>query len=170
MRRLSTLKTIVDILFVFAMIAVVFGLPLILMLIIIPEQVPFKWSTPKGIDLEPLSWEYIICMFSSYIGYAFFVYALYLFRKTLDLFRKRVFFDDRVIKYFDQTGKAILIGVMIFFAIAVLLQFTGNPIEMEISIGLNDTLITAGLGLFFIVLSDVFAMAKKHKEDNDLTV
>lgn len=170
MRRLSTLKTIVDILFVLAMIGLIFLLPLILMLIIIPEQVPFKWSTPEGVDLEPKSPELIICMFSSYIGFAFFVYALYLFRKTLDLFKRRIFFDDRVIKNFDQTGKAIIIAVMIFFATAILLRFTSNPISLELDFGLNSSLMTAGLGLFFIVLSDVFAMAKRHKEDNDLTV
>ncbi|GGB78404.1 hypothetical protein GCM10007424_18160 [Flavobacterium suaedae] len=166
MRRLSTLKTIVDILFVFAMIAVIFGLPLILMLIIIPEQVPITFSegrSPSGID-------FIGFLFFIYVGYLFFVYALYLFRKTLELFRKRIFFDNRVIKNLDQTGKAILIGVVIMIIPAILLRLTESPIELEVNIGLNDTLITAGLGLFFIVLSDVFAMAKKHKEDSDLTV
>lgn len=166
MRRLSTLKTIVDILFVLAMIGVIFGLPLILMLIIVPDQVPITFSKGRrasGID-------FIGFLFFVYVGYLFFVYALYLFRKTLELFKKKIFFDDRVIRNFDQTGKAIIIAVMIFFAIAVLLRFTGDPINLELDFGLNSSLLTAGLGLFFIVLSDVFAMAKKHKEDNDLTV
>lgn len=166
MRRLSTLKTIVDILFVLAMIGVIFGLPLILMLIIVPDQVPITFSkgrSASGID-------FIGFLFFVYVGYLFFVYALYLFRKTLDLFRKRIFFDDRVIKNFDQTGKAIIIGFFIILITAALVIFTGNRLELKLNFGLNNSLFVAGLGLFFMVLSDVFAMAKRHKEDNDLTV
>lgn len=166
MRRIYILKAIVDLLFVLAMIGVIFGLPLILMLIIVPDQVPITFSkgrSASGID-------FIGFLFFVYVGYLFFVYALYLFRKTLDLFRKRIFFDDRVIKNFDQTGKAIIIGFFIILITAALVIFTGNRLELKLNFGLNNSLFVAGLGLFFMVLSDVFAMAKRHKEDNDLTV
>ena len=40
---------------------------------------------------------------------------------------------------------------------------------IEIDFG-TDSIFIIGLSLFFMVLSDVFRMAKKIKEENDLTV
>ncbi|AXG73804.1 DUF2975 domain-containing protein [Flavobacterium arcticum] len=167
MRKLSTLKTIADILFVLTMIGAVIGLPFILMLAVMPEQVPFTLNE----NLESIGgWELIIILLIVYLGALFFVYALYLFRKTLDLFRKRIIFDNRVIKNFDQIGKAILIGYFIIFTMYVFTWFTDNTHEIKFNIGWNNTLFTIGLGLFFIVLSEVFQMGKNLKEENEQTI
>ena len=167
MRRLSALKTIADILFVITMIGAVFGLPFILMLAVMPDQVPF--TLEENLEGRTM-WESTIMLFIVYLGALFFVYALYLFRKTLDLFRKRIIFDDRVIKNFDQMGKAILIGYFIILAMCLFTWFTNNTHEIKFNIGWNNTLFTIGLGLFFMVLSEVFQMGKNLKEENELTV
>lgn len=153
--------------FVLTMIAAVFGLPLILMLAVIPDQVPF---TLEGDLKGKTGWESTIILLVVYVGALFFVYALYLFRKTLDLFRKRIIFDDRVIKNFDQIGKAILIGYFIILGMYVFLWLTHTVHEVTFNIDMNNTLLTIGLGLFFMVLSEVFQKAKSIKEENELTV
>ena len=150
MRRLSLLKTVTDILFVFAMIGVIFTLPLILMVAVIPEQVPFTLNGDAESLKGKTEWELIIFLLIIYIGYLFLVYALYLFKKTLVLFQKRIIFDA--------------LAPMIFFAL------TDNPVQLKVSFGLNESLLIAGLGLFFMVLSEVFLMAKNLKTENELTV
>lgn len=171
MRRLWLLKSLVDLLFVFAMIGVVFTLPLILMVAVMPEEVPF---TLNGGDTEMLQgkteWELIIFCLLIYVGYLFLVFALYLFKKTLVLFKRRIIFDDAVIKNFDQMGKAILIGYFIAIAPMIFFALTDNPVQLKVSFGLNESLLIVGLGLFFMVLSEVFQMAKNLKEENELTV
>ncbi|QYJ69176.1 DUF2975 domain-containing protein [Flavobacterium litorale] len=170
MRRLSLLKTVTDILFILTMIGAIFGLPLIIMVFLFPDSIPFKLDADSELLQGKEQWEIIILLLLLYVGALFFVYALYLFRKTLDLFRKRIIFDDRVIKNFDQTGKAILIGYSIIAASIVLAWITSPSHDITIGIAFNNSLLTIGLGLFFIVLAEVFQTAKGMKEENELTV
>lgn len=167
MRRLSLLKNLTDILFFLALIPVVFGVPIIIMVSIMPERVPFgfKWSDEIA---DKTGAELITLIALKYIGFILYVYAVFLFRKTLALFQKKIIFDDNVIIYFDRIGKAIAFGYLI--------QLGGKfVLDMILSNIINispdpEPFFIIGLGLFFMVLSDVFLMAKKHKEENDLTI
>ncbi|WP_294733900.1 DUF2975 domain-containing protein [uncultured Flavobacterium sp.] len=170
MRKLLLLKSVVDILFVLAMIGVIFMLPLILMVAAIPEQVPFKFTSEIEMVAGRTQWELIISLVMVYVGYVFLVYGLFLFKKTLVLFQKRIIFDNRVIKNFDQMGKAILIGYFITLVPMIFFSLTENPVEVKLSFGLNESFLIVGLGLFFIVLSEVFQMGKNLKEESELTV
>ncbi|QEE48550.1 DUF2975 domain-containing protein [Flavobacterium alkalisoli] len=166
MKRLSTLKTITDILFVLAVIPAIFGLPFILMAAIMPERIPFKLNGDEFATINGA--ELIISLLVIYLSYALAVYALYLFKKVLESFKKKRFFDEVVILSFNQMGKALLLS----WTIGILPSLYYNLVDgsIKISIGFSDSLFTLGLGFFFIVLSDVFLMAKKQKEENDLTI
>lgn len=168
MRRLSILKTITYIMFRLALVAIVFTPAIVFMTIMMPKDVPFKFSNKL---LENSSfWEQAISYVMVYIGFAFQVYALYLFDKTLDLFKKRIIFDDKVIRNFDQMGKAIVIGYFIMYIPFLFLALTNSPIEINLQFMFNDSLLILGLGFFFMVLSEVFQKAKNIKEENELTV
>lgn len=168
MKRLALLKTIVSIFFVICMVGLAFGLPFIITLAVFPEKVPFKIDNHAVTDVHA---EEILLMLALYISCAFYVYSLYLFKKTLVLFEKRKVFSFDVVKLLDQTGRAIIVGCVIgyvsSFMYGTLVQGT---FEVDISVGFGSTLFILGLGLFFIVLGDVFGMAKQLKEENDLTV
>ena len=166
MKRLSTLKTITDILFVLAVIPAIFGLPFILMAAIMPERIPFKLNGDEFATINGA--ELIISLLVIYLSYALAVYALYLFKKVLESFKKKRFFDDVVILSFNQMGKTLLLSCIIGVLPFIYYSLTQKPIK--INIGFSDSLFTLGLGFFFIVLSDVFLMAKKQKEENDLTI
>lgn len=172
MKKLWLLKSLIDILFFFAVIGIIFGLPMILMIAIMPEQVPFDFTVSVNDEIvtDTTSWEIVLSMIIMYTGYAFQVYAIYLFRKTLILFRKRIIFDTAVIRNFDQMGRAILIGYALILVPVIYFALTNSPIRIEMEFMIHDSLLIPGLGLFFIVLSEVFLMAKGIKEDNDLTV
>lgn len=161
MKRLALLKTIITILFVLCIIALFFAVPFILVAAVMPGQIPFDIN---GHPATQLGIETILVMLALAIGFAFFTFALYLFRKLLALFEKKKFFHDDVIKNLDQTGYAILIGYGIC-AVALFIYSTLVEGSMEIKFGISSVF-SICLGLFFMVLSDVFAMVKKSKEEN----
>ena len=161
MKRLALLKTLITILFILCIITLFFAVPFILVAAVMPGQIPFDIN---GQPATQLGIETILVMLAVAIGFAFFTFALYLFRKLLTLFEKRKFLHDDVIKNLDQTGYAILIGYGIC-AVALFIYTTLVQGSMEIKFGFSSVF-TICLGLFFMVLSDVFAMAKKSKEEN----
>jgi hypothetical protein len=168
MKKLAILKTLATLLFVFALIGLFFGVPFILVVAVMPGSVPFEIN---GAPANTTNVETILMMVALVIGLGFFTYALYLFRKVLTLFEKKKIFHDDVIKNFDQIGKAIIIGYFVMavpYMLYVLL--TENRVDISVEFGLNESILVLGAGLFFIVLSEVFLVAKNIKEENDLTV
>jgi hypothetical protein len=167
MRKLPLLKSFASILFALSMIVLFFAVPFIILWLFMPERVPFKLD---GEPMTTVTAELVILLISLVIGLGFFAYALYLFKTNLGLFEKKKIFDATVIKNFAQMGKAILLGYL-FCAVPVTLYkiLAKNATEIDFEF-IIDSLFIAGLGLFFIVLSEVFQMAKNIKEENDLTV
>lgn len=153
--------------FVLCMIGIFFGVPCILMIIFLPGSVPFKIN---GEPAGAAGAETIVLLFAVAAGFGFFTYALYLFKKVLALFEKKKIFHDDVIKNLNQIGKAIIIGYFIVTVAYIFHQLlTAKPLELSTN-GITETLLALGLGLFFMVLSEVFLIAKGLKEENDLTV
>lgn len=97
------------------------------------------------------------------------IYCVYLFRKTLRYFQKVKPFHADVIANFYKIGY-LLTGVGI---IASVLIFIGQLVfkgVFKINLGLSPYIMLICLGLFFMVLSEVFKVAKYAKEENNLTV
>jgi hypothetical protein len=168
MRKLIILKTLVHYSFIVSAIGLVFMIPLFFMLIVVPNIVPFKIS---GLPAKDLNTELLILLLFIITGYGFIVYALHLFKKVLELFSKLRIFDKDVILYFNQIGKAMLIGYFISAIPAFLYNLIAKEeLDMELDLGFNSSLFMLGLSLFFMVLSEVFLIAKTIKEENDLTI
>ncbi|MXN92783.1 DUF2975 domain-containing protein [Flavobacterium sp. Sd200] len=168
MKRIALLKTLTVILFVICIVTMFFTVPFILVLAVMPGQIPFKIN---GHAADTLGIETILCMLAAVVGFAFFIYALHLFKKTLELFEKKKMFHADVVKYLDQTGKAILIGYTITAATTFIYNtLVENNLELNVALGFDSSFFIVGLGLFFLVLSDVFLMAKNIKDENDLTL
>lgn len=169
MSKLPLLKTLVSILFYVSMIGMLFSVPFILILSVMPDKVPFAIN--EAGQASQVDAELVLYLIALIVGGGFFTYALYLFRKVLDLFSKKTLFDERTITSLDQCGKAILIGYFICIGAEFLYKMVvGKEIEISLNFGLNGSIAVISLGLFFMVLSEVFLKAKKIKEENDLTV
>ncbi|MCA0131440.1 DUF2975 domain-containing protein [Winogradskyella alexanderae] len=97
------------------------------------------------------------------------IYCIYLFRKTLRYFQKVKPFHDEVILNFHKIGYLLsaigLVGAILIFVARLILKN-----EFKINLGLSPYILLICLGLFFMVLSEVFKVAKHAKEENDLTV
>jgi uncharacterized membrane protein (DUF373 family) len=84
------------------------------------------------------------------------------------LFQQRKIFDVIVIDNFKKMGYLLLIASLIGGISNFIVQIMKNKITLEIS--LNSYLLMFSMGLFFLVLSEVFKIAKNMKEENELTV
>lgn len=161
MKRLPILKTLVTIAFIICMVVLFFGLPFILILAVAPNQVPFAFSSHWG----------PVAMFSFlYVVHAIFTYGIYQFKTTLELFSKKIFFDDRTIHSLGLTGKSFITASLISIAVPFFYKMFEGKLEAAADFSMSSPLFMLGLGLFFIVLSEVFANAKNLKKENDLTI
>lgn len=169
MRKLIILKSLVD------FIWIVLCIPLIPLLLFFAVYI---FIDPSIIELVSLSEKIMIkdaniyaqlfvllLMMVVYIE----IYSLYLFRKTLRYFQKVQPFHTQVILNFGRIGNLLvyagIAGIVIMFAIRLILQQ-----KLVIGFGVSPYLVAICLGLFFMVLSEVFKVAKHAKEENELTV
>lgn len=162
MKRLALLKTLVTIAFILCMIIVFFGLPFILIVATAPQHVP-----------EPFTKRESAALFYSvfYIAHLAFTYALFQFKKTLELFYKKIYFDTRVIDGLNATGKSFIAAAVLLVVLDFIYSLiVEGKFEMGVEISLESPLFIFGLGLFFLVLAEVFTNARQLKEENDLTV
>lgn len=165
MKRLPLLKLLTNFLFILLMVIIIFGIPCLGIAMVAPDNIPF---TINGIAAEDWGADGYIVFVSKLLAAGFWAYALYLFKTVLSHFKRQQFFHDKVIAMLDQTGKAILVG----FAFDIVPEFLYDAIRFgDLNFEMNTyTFFVLMLGLFFIVLSEVFLMAKGLKEENDLTV
>ena len=98
------------------------------------------------------------------------MYCLSLFRKVIDLFKNKKPFDSLVIIHFQNIGTVLIfltIVNLIYFFIYDLIKITekGGKFLFPFSLFLF-----LALGFFFIILSEVFKIAKTAKQENNLTI
>jgi Protein of unknown function (DUF2975) len=170
MKRISVLKTIVTIAFIISVIIVAFGVPFTLMLAVGGDMVP--QGVKGNISANHLSGTgAILYLLLALASTGIIALALRTFKQSLTLFEKRIFFDNRVITQLLKTGKAFVAAALLTIASEVVaMLFAPSGPHIQVSFTYGPTLLLASLGLLFMVLSDVFTMAKNLKEENDLTV
>lgn len=168
MRKLSILKAIVDFFWIIS-------LPLIPLLFIFIgfvifdnslEGFPIKINNIEVTSFDGLSKAILITLMCSYL---ILMYCVFLFKKVLRYFTKVNLFDNVVIYNLNNIGiwlvvAAFLQGVPTFIYKILYKQ------KLEIEIGFSSFLIMLCFGLFFMVLSEVFKVAKFAKQENDLTI
>lgn len=168
MRKIHILKAIVDLVWIFTM-------PLILFIILFIPLL-FIYDDLGSIDLEVIN----IALFSAdtfgkflisivLLTYGLLIYCLFLFRKLPRYFINRMVFDEYVIKTFHKIGILLVISGVITLVISFVSRLHFQQ-EFKIEIGMNEHLVVLCLGLFFMVLSEIFRIAKTAKEENDLTI
>ena len=170
MKKLFLLKALIDLLWFFSVmttIVIVIFIPIALIEKF--DKIPLEMS---GKDITPFDLNTKLLLLGLVLAYFCFVYGLFLFRKVLALFSKKQIFDSEVIVMLNKIGIAFISASVI----ASLVKFASHfydveGIESAIEGGFFDSfLFTASLGLFFMVLSEVFSMGKNIKEENELTI
>jgi hypothetical protein len=126
----------------------------------------------KGVAVEINNIGAKILLVVSVIAYLLYVYAVFLLKKTISLFIERKIFDNQVIKNLNNIGKLfITVALMMSVPLFLYQVLYTRHIEMELTSYYTDSMLfNVAIGLFFMILSEVFKMAGNLKEENELTI
>lgn len=169
MRKLFFLKTCIDFAFYISC------LTLLAFVIFIPFALLGDWADVpikmNGRELILDNWQAKVVLTCVFISTFFFVYSLFLLRKTIAFFVRKDLFNSIVIRNFNVIGSCIITSTLLVFIPSFLYNaFNRSKIGLTFEASFDSPLLVISLGLFFMVLSEVFKIAKKLKEENDLTL
>lgn len=113
-----------------------------------------------------------IVVFVNVISGLLFFYSIYLMRKLVCLFQKREIFNDEVVRLFNLIGKLIIASSIIStVSLFIYKAVERNHLGLSLDFGGYDSfLISISLGLLFMVISEIFKIAKNIKEESDLMI
>ncbi|TXE17817.1 DUF2975 domain-containing protein [Psychroserpens burtonensis] len=169
MKKLLILKSLVDFIWIVTCIPVIPVLLFIAVYMFIDPsilEIPLEINNSKIEDLGlSLKISTLVLFVIVFIG----IYCFYVFRKTLRYFQKHNPFSDFIINSYNTIGNLLVFsGItasVLFFVIKLVFES-----RIEVSLGLSPYIFIVCLGLFFMVLSEVFKVAKIAKEENQLTI
>jgi hypothetical protein len=167
MKKINILKTIVDLLWIFSM-------PVVLIIIGVSFTTFFVDLSDLNIELDTINinqndlFSKILFVISS-LNYLLLIVALYFFRKVLTNFVRVTVFEELVISSFKKIGNLLTFSGFISLIISIIGKIYFEQ-KVSLEFGLNQHLVLICLGLFFLVLSEIFKIAKNAKQENDLTI
>ena len=83
-------------------------------------------------------------------------------------FTKRIIFDDEICHLLDKIGSLVIYASIVYLISDILIKLSNSKVEIQF--GYGPFLYLLALGLFFKVLSEVFTIGKRIKEENELTI
>ena len=167
MRKLNFLKTIVDYIWILSIICY----PLIIVVCATmlisnnPIDLPIKIAG-NSIELNTI-WNKI-GLIISLLNFGLMLYALYNFKIVLLNFKNKLIFEVENSMFLDKIGNLIIFSSSLYLITELLSSISKNNVSIQIGIG--PFLYLMALGLFFKVLSEVFLIGKRIKEENELTI
>ena len=166
MRKLNFLKAITD--YVYIMSVISFPLAVIVSILFMFNLEMFNLHVLGGISKYVGIWDKIAILIVL-AGFGLFVYALYHFKKLLANFKEKLIFETETCQLFHKIGKTIICFALLLFIFGFIPKTTQTTIT-SVTFGFSPSLLIVALGLFFIVLAEVFKMGKQLKEENDLMI
>jgi hypothetical protein len=167
MKKINILKLIIDLLWIFSM-------PLVLIIIGVSFATFFVDLSDLNIELNTINinqndlFSKILFVISS-LNYLLLIVALYFFRKVLTNFVCVRVFEEVVISSFKKIGNLLTFSGFISLIISIICTIYFEQ-KVSLEFGLNQHLVLICLGLFFLVLSEIFKIAKNAKQENELTI
>ena len=168
MRKLTILKTIVDLFWILSLITT----PILLFFIAFILTNSSKDGIPiriQGILYDEHNLSTKVLLIVTVISYIIIIYTIYQFKKVLREFQKTKIFSEIVFIGFNKMGISLIIGA-ILTGISSLLYPIFSKSKLELSFDLSPFILMLCFGLFFLVLSEIFKIAKHTKEENELTI
>ena len=167
MRKIHILKAIVDFIWIMTIVLIP-GIIIFIPLLFIYDVKSLD-ITISNVDLSTITIFGKILISIMLTSYLMIIYSIYLFRKILNSFIRLKIFNFYVIKTFQKIGLLLVLSG----AIALIISFTSNfyfQQKLKFEIGINEHIVILCLGMFFMILSEIFIIAKSAKEENELTI
>jgi len=167
MRKLVFLKTIVDYVWIMSIIA--FPLLMVFIGFVLfsnePIDVPINIT---GINIVATTFLGKLGLVVSAVNFGVILYGIYNFKVLLNNFKTKIIFEVVTFKLLDKIGNLVILSASLYLISDLLGAFSKSTIG--INLGFGPFLYLMSLGLFFKVLSEVFIIGKRIKEDNELTI
>ena len=170
MKKINILKAIVDLLWIFSMpvVLIIIGISFTTFFVDLSDLSDLS-ITINTLDFNPNSTLSKILFVISSLNYLLLIVALYFFRKVLTNFVRIRVFEEVVISSFKKIGNLLTFSGFISLIISIIGTIYFEQ-KVSLEFGLNQHLVIICLGLFFLVLSEIFKIAKNAKQENDLTI
>jgi hypothetical protein len=168
MRKLTILKTLVDVLWIFSMISI----PIIVFLfgfIFYSNDLGVFNIQINGLKINETTLLTKVILAVNLVTYLILIYCLYLFKKALRYFQRLKMFDNLVINNFKIIGVLLIISSILIGGSSLVYNLKYQQ-KLSLDIGFSPFMFLVSLGLFFMVLSQIFKISKTMKEENELTI
>ena len=169
MKKLNILKAIVD--FVWFV-----SIPIIIIITLFIPAIFFYNFNDLNITINSINFKQIennitlkLLLALTALNYLLIISALFYFRKVLTIFLSVKIFDNKVIYLFNKIGYLLTISGIASLILSIVSKLYFEQ-KVTLEFGLNQHLVLICLGLFFMVLSEIFKIAKIAKQENDLTI
>lgn len=167
MRKLIILKTIVDIFWILTVPAILFILFLI----------PYIWVSDgidlpinlNGMELQAIDVSSKLVISFILLSFLMLFYNVYLFKRILQYFQKLKIFDDFVSASLNTMGRIFMISAFLA-GVPTFLYRLFHLNKFKLVIGFSPFVLLLSLGLFLMILSEIFKIAKDAKRDSELTI
>lgn len=168
MKKLNILKTIVDLFWILSIIIT----PLMLLFIGFVLTNNNKDGIPiriQGILYDEHNLTTKLLLITTLISFIILVYTIFQFKNVLREFQKTKMFSTTVNKGFKNMGISLLIAAGLSGISSFLYPLLVKS-RFELELSLSPFILMLCFGLFFMVLSEIFKIAKQAKEENELTI
>lgn len=167
MKKLIILKSIIDFIWFVTCIPLI---PIILFLMVyqfIDANAVLSFISTEGLTRLLIPAHLIVTAICILVLIG--IYSFYLFRKTIRYFQKRIPFHAFVSATYYRIGRLLIfigvVGSILMFTVKLLYES-----KLVFNLGLTPYLFAICLGLFFMVLSETFKVARVAQDENNLTI
>lgn len=166
MKKLNILKTIVDLSWIFLT-------PVILIILLAIPYILFVDNSNyfdihiSGFRIKSIDFPTKILIVTEMLSYLILIYCVYIFGKILEYFQRHKIFDEFVLRNFNKMG-VLLVVCSFIMGIPSILYEVFYAENVTITFGFTPFLLC--MGMFFMILSEIFKISKNMKEENELTV
>lgn len=167
MKKLIILKSIVDFIWIVTCIPLILLVLFLMVYQFIDTDIISSLTSSNSMTNSLIPLHIIIIVFGVIV--LLLIYSLYLFRKTIRYFQKQNPFDVFVSTTYNTIGKTLILSGFVGSILSVTHKFIYKS-KLVFNLGLSPYLLIICLGLFFMLLSETFKVAKKAKDENDLTI
>jgi hypothetical protein len=163
MRKLNILKNIVDCVLILS--SIIYAFVIICSLLFIFDSEILK--NPGKLLFSELSGTWgKISFLISIANLALLLFIGFNFKILLERFIEKLIFEIETCLLLNKLGKLIIYSTFI----GILSEFISKLSKSEIGFSFGSFLYGISIGLFFLVLAEVFKIGKQLKDENDLTI
>jgi len=166
MKKLNILKTIVDLSWIFltpVILIILLAIPYILFV----DNSNYYDIHISGFSIKSIDFPTKMLLVTKMVSYLILIYCVYIFSKILEYFQRHKIFDEFVLKNFNKMG-VLLVVCSFIMGISSILYEIFYAENVTLTFGFTPFLLC--MGMFFMVLSEIFKISKNMKEENELTI